>query len=296
MLALLVCGLAELSFRRLERGDAPAMSSALPAFVLAATTGAAALPDLAWTALKVGGLSYGGGFVIVPIMQGDAVDRFGWMTNSEFLNAVALGQITPGPVTQTVAVVGYAAAGSAGALLASAVAFAPSFALILLGGRRFLALRENLDARAFLDGAGPAAVGAIFGAFVPLAGGVDLAWQWAVAAAAAVLLLGLRRGHRARDPRRGGRRRARRRRGRAASLNAAAAAAGYCAAWTACSSRRPTSPSRSRAPRPRSRRARRRSRRGCARATLDEVVGQEPPARRGHGAARRDRAATARTR
>ncbi len=111
VLALLVCGLAELSFRRLERGDAPAMSVGLPAFVLAATTGAAALPDLAWTALKVGGLSYGGGFVIVPIMQSDAVDRFGWMTNGEFLNAVALGQVTPGPVTQTVAVVGYAAAG-----------------------------------------------------------------------------------------------------------------------------------------------------------------------------------------
>ena len=194
VLALLVCGLAELSFRRLERGDAPALSVAVPAFVLAVTTGAAALPNVAWTALKVGGLSYGGGFVIVPIMQGDAVDRFGWMTNTEFLNAVALGQITPGPVTQTVAVVGYAAAGLTGALLASAVAFLPSFALILLGGRRFLALRGNLDARAFLDGAGPAAVGAIFGAFVPLASGVGLAWQWALAGVAAVLLLVLRLG------------------------------------------------------------------------------------------------------
>lgn len=193
VLVLLVCGLAELSFRRLESGDAPMLTVALPALVLAATTGAAALPSLAWTALKVGGLSYGGGFVIVPIMQSDAVDRFGWMTNGQFLNAVALGQITPGPVTQTVAVVGYAAAGLGGALFASAIAFGPSFAMILLGGRRFLALRENLDARAFLDGAGPAAVGAIFGAFVPLAAGVDLAWQWVLAAAAAVLLLALRR-------------------------------------------------------------------------------------------------------
>jgi chromate transporter len=116
------------------------------------------------------------------------------MTNGEFLNAVALGQITPGPVTQTVAVVGYAAAGLGGAIFASAIAFAPSFALIMLGGRRFLALRENLDARAFLDGAGPAAVGAIFGAFVPLASGVDLAWQWVLAAVAAVLLLVVRLG------------------------------------------------------------------------------------------------------
>ena len=61
---------------------------------------------LAWTALKVGALTYGGGFVIVPLMQGDAVDRHGWMTHGEFLNAVALGQITPGPVTQTSAVSG----------------------------------------------------------------------------------------------------------------------------------------------------------------------------------------------
>lgn len=193
VLALIVCGLAELAFRRLERGDAPAMSLAVPAFALAAASGATALGDLAWTALKVGALSYGGGFVIVPIMQGDAVDRFGWMTEGEFLNAVALGQITPGPVTHTVAAVGYSAAGVGGALLAAAVAFAPSFTFVLLGGRRFLALRENLDARAFLDGAGPAAVGAIFGALVPLAGGVDLAWQWIVAALAAVLLVALRR-------------------------------------------------------------------------------------------------------
>lgn len=194
VLALIVCGLAELAFRRLERGDAPAISlAAVPAFVLASATGAAALGDLAWTALKVGALSYGGGFVIVPIMQGDAVERFGWMTESEFLNAVALGQITPGPVTHTIAAVGYSAAGVGGALLAAAVAFAPSFAFVLLGGRRFLALRDNLDARAFLDGAGPAAVGAIFGALVPLAGGVHLAWQWAVAALAALLLVALRR-------------------------------------------------------------------------------------------------------
>ena len=68
---------------------------------------------------KVGALSYGGGFVIVPLMQHDAVSRYHWMTAAQFLSAVALGQITPGPVVQTVAVVGYAAAGLAGGLLAA---------------------------------------------------------------------------------------------------------------------------------------------------------------------------------
>jgi chromate transporter len=111
------------------------------------------------------------------------------MTQAEFLNAVAFGQITPGPVTHTIAVVGYAAAGLGGALLASVLAFAPSFLVVGLGGARFERLRESRRARSFLDGAGPAAVGAILGAVVPLLGGVDEAWQVAVLAAAAVALL-----------------------------------------------------------------------------------------------------------
>jgi chromate transporter len=64
-----------------------------------------------WTALKVGALAFGGGFVIVPLMQTDAVSTYHWMTHAQFLNAVALGQVTPGRITQTVAAVGYAAGG-----------------------------------------------------------------------------------------------------------------------------------------------------------------------------------------
>ena len=149
---------------------------------------------LAWVALKVGMLSYGGGFVIVPLMQADAVDRYGWMTDDQFLSAVALGQITPGPVTHTVAAVGYAAAGTGGALLAAAIAFAPSFAFVLIGGGRFDALRANPTVRAFLDGAGPAAIGAILGSAVPLALALEHTWQVAVLAAAFVALVVLRRG------------------------------------------------------------------------------------------------------
>jgi chromate transporter len=145
-------------------------------------------------AFKVGALSYGGGFVIIPLMQADAVNHYHWMTDGQFLNAVALGQITPGPVTHTVAVVGYAARGLGGGLLASAVAFAPSFAFILLGAGSFARLRGNATVRAFLDGAGPAAIGAIFGSAIPLAGGVDKLWQVLVLIAAAVCLLVLRFG------------------------------------------------------------------------------------------------------
>ena len=150
--------------------------------------------SVVWVALKVGALAYGGGFVIVPLMQADAVGRYHWMTNAQFLNAVALGQVTPGPVVLTVAVVGYAAAGVGGALLAVAVAFAPSFGFILFGARHFDRVRSNHRARAFLDGAGPAAIGAILGSAIPLALAIPEPWQYAVLAAAAVLLLVLKRG------------------------------------------------------------------------------------------------------
>jgi len=181
VLVILVAGLLELAWRR--RGTA-----ALHAWPLALAHGAA-LTGLAWTAFKVGALSFGGGFVIIPLMQEDAVERHGWMTNAEFLNAVAFGQLTPGPVTHTVALVGWAASGLGGALLASAIAFAPSFLAIALGGERFGRLRGNRSARAFLDGAGPAAVGAILGAAVPLVAALAEWWQAAVLAGAALLLL-----------------------------------------------------------------------------------------------------------
>ena len=183
IVVLLACGLAELAWRR--RGRAEAALHAWP--LLAALAAASELPALAWTALKVGALSYGGGFVIVPLMQGDALAN-DWLTESQFANAVAYGQVTPGPVTHTIALVGWAAAGPAGALLASLIAFAPSFAFVLLGGDRFETLRTRENPRAFLDGAGPAAVGAILGAAIVLAGALEPAWQWVVLAAAALAL------------------------------------------------------------------------------------------------------------
>ena len=155
VLVLLGCGLVEvLAHHPPTLRHRHHTIAGLPA-VVASGIGGGVLLSLAWVAFKVGALSYGGGFVIIPLMQSDAVNHYHWMTGAQFLNAVALGQITPGPVVQTVAVVGYAAAGLGGGLLASAVAFAPSFAFVLLGAHRFDQLRGNPQVRAFLDGAGP---------------------------------------------------------------------------------------------------------------------------------------------
>jgi chromate transporter len=141
----------------------------------------------------VGALSYGGGFVIVPLMQHDVVHQYHWMTSSQFLNAVALGQITPGPVIQTVAVVGYAAARFRGALLAALIAFTPSFCFVLFGGRYFDRIRSNASLQAFFAGAGPASVGAIAGSSVPLALAIGHVWQAGLLAAALVWFVALRR-------------------------------------------------------------------------------------------------------
>jgi chromate transporter len=198
VVVLLGCGVIELAAQRAAPGikSAGAKLSAvtpLPLLAVGAISGGV-MVSVAWVGFKVGALSYGGGFVIIPLMQSDAVNHHHWMSGGQFLNAVALGQITPGPVTQTVAAVGYAAAGVVGALAASAIAFTPSFAFVLLGARRFDRLRSDLRARAFLDGAGPAAIGAILGAAIPLARALTTGWQFAILATAGVLLLVLRRG------------------------------------------------------------------------------------------------------
>ncbi len=160
----------------------------------AGSAAAGGLLAVAWVALKVGALSYGGGFVIIPLMQHDAVHTYHWMTSAQFLSAVALGQVTPGPVVQTVAVVGYAAAGVGGGLLAALVAFSPSFLFVLGGARYFDRLRANDAVQAFLTGAGPAAIGAIAGAAVPLGLALAHLWQAGLLVLAAIWLVGLRRG------------------------------------------------------------------------------------------------------
>jgi chromate transporter len=193
VLVLLGCGLVELGIRTAPAARSRASAWA-PFVVLPASVTAGGFAALAWVAFKVGALSFGGGFVIIPLMQGDAVHTYHWMTSAQFLDAVALGQVTPGPVVATVAAVGYAAHGIAGAALAAVIAFAPSFAFVLIGGPRFELVRGSARAQAFLAGAGPAAIGAILGSAIPLASALSETWQFVVLGAAAVALFIARRG------------------------------------------------------------------------------------------------------
>jgi chromate transporter len=192
VLLIAACGLVEIAVERGAASRHPgALGSVGPGVILLAAA-AGGLGALSWVALKVGALSYGGGFVIVPLMQHDAVSVYHWMSGAQFLNAVALGQITPGPVVQTVAVVGYAAGGLAGGLTAAAIAFAPSFAFVLAGAPHFDRIRADRRVQAFLSGAGACVIGAIAGSAVPL--GLALSFWWQVGVLAGTLAwLGLAR-------------------------------------------------------------------------------------------------------
>jgi chromate transporter len=193
VLVLAACGLCEAAVQsgaRRPRHDG--RFGGIPVWFVPSVAGG--WSGLSWVAFKVGALSYGGGFVIIPLMRHDAVTTYRWMSDAQFLNAVALGQITPGPVVHTVAVVGYAAGGLTGALVAAAVAFAPSFGFVLLGAAHLDRLQHSAPVRAFLTGAGACAIGGIAGVAVPLARSLAHPWNVGITVLAAVWLLGLRRG------------------------------------------------------------------------------------------------------
>ena len=189
VLALVACGLVEIVARNWGIGKPSVPARAMSPALIGHFGVIGGLGALAWVSLKVGALSYGGGFVIVPLMQHDVVSTYHWMSTTQFLSAVALGQLTPGPVVQTVAAVGYAARGIDGGLLAALIVFSPSFLFVLVGAPHFDRVRANASVQSFIRGAGPAVIGAIAGAAIPLGRGLTHLWQIPILVGALLLLL-----------------------------------------------------------------------------------------------------------
>jgi len=157
--------------------------------VAGAAASLANLPALTWVALKTGLLMFGGGLVIVPLLEPEVTSR-GWLTRTEFLDGVALGQITPGPVTLTLAFVGWAAAGVLGALVASVVVYIPAFVGVLCGTGPFLrTFAGNPWLKAALWGITPAVAGTIAGVVPGLAEASWSGWPSALIMAVAALAL-----------------------------------------------------------------------------------------------------------
>ena len=160
-----------------------------------AVLGAASAPALGLGALglfflKVGSVLYGSGYVLVAFLEGELVHEYGWLTQQQLLDAIAIGQFTPGPVLSTAAFIGYVLAGVPGAAISAAAIFAPSFVFVAILNPIVPRLRRSAWMAAFLDAVNVSAVGLMAAVLLRLGTDVITAWPPALVAllaAAAVL-------------------------------------------------------------------------------------------------------------
>jgi len=140
--------------------------------------------------LKIGAVLYGSGYVLLAFLRSDFVVRLGWLTDRQLLDAVAIGQVTPGPVFTTATFIGYLLGGLPGALLATAGIFLPAFAFVAASHPFIPRLRRSPVTGALLDGVNAASLALMAGVTVQLAGAalVD-GWTIAIALASAVALV-----------------------------------------------------------------------------------------------------------
>jgi chromate transporter len=110
------------------------------------------LPALFWVFLKIGSVLFGSGYVLIAFLRSDLVERLGWLSEAQLIDAVAVGQVTPGPVFTTATFIGYVLAGPNGALVATLGIFLPAFVFVALSGPLVPKLRASPTAGAFLDG------------------------------------------------------------------------------------------------------------------------------------------------
>jgi chromate transporter len=139
--------------------------------------------------LKAGSLTFGSGLVIVPFLEQGLVQQYGWLDERQFLIAVAVGLISPGPVVITATFVGYLVAGFWGSLVSTVGIFLPSFVLVLVAAPLLAKYRENPNIQGFVKGAYAAAIGTILGACV-LLGRIAIGdWLTAVIGVASLAVL-----------------------------------------------------------------------------------------------------------
>jgi chromate transporter len=176
----------------LFRGSAAAVAlAAAPAAAGSVVQPATAktLGDLLIFFLKAGSLTFGSGLVIVPFLEKGLVQEFGWLDERQFLVAVAVGMISPGPVVITATFVGYIVAGFWGSLVSTAGIFFPSFLFVLIVAPILVRHRDNKNVAGFVKGAYGAAIGTILGACVLL--GKIAIGDWLTAAVGIVSLVAL---------------------------------------------------------------------------------------------------------
>jgi chromate transporter len=155
-----------------------------------AAPGAAGLGPLFLVFLKIGSILFGSGYVLLAYLRADLVQRLGWLSENQLLDAITVGQVTPGPVLTTATFIGALIAGAPGAVLATAGIFMPAFVFVAASGPLVPRLRRSPAAGAFLDGVNMASLAlmAVVSLQLGRAALVD-AWTLALAVLSAILLL-----------------------------------------------------------------------------------------------------------
>jgi chromate transporter len=166
----IVSGVLALFIKAPPRWSRKTVASAilpLPAWLLSGLYGSASTNTL-WTLglffAEAGAFVFGSGLAIVPFLYGGVVDRFHWLSDQQFLDAVAVAMITPGPVVITVAFIGYLVAGPIGATVAAIGVFLPCYLFVVIPAPYFREISKNRQVKAFVEGVTAAATGAIGGA------------------------------------------------------------------------------------------------------------------------------------
>jgi chromate transporter len=187
---LAASGALVVAARRLGRGAAAAVLApvALPAAAGSLVAAPFSLSTLFLVFLRTGSVLFGSGYVLLAFLRADLVNRLGWLSEAQLLDAVAVGQLTPGPVLTTATFVGYVLGGPSGAALATLGIFLPAFVFVAISGPLVPRLRASPAAGAFLDGVNAASL-ALMAAVTLQLGRSALADPFAVAVAAASALL-----------------------------------------------------------------------------------------------------------
>jgi chromate transporter len=176
-----------------QAGGGGTASDAAPLIALAAPMAAVTagtLAHLATVFFRIGLIFFGGGFVLLPVLHDHLVTRLGWLSPREFIDGVAISQLTPGPIAVLATFAGYHLAGLAGALVATAALFLPGMLWMLFLSRQYELRRDQPLAQRFLSGINPAVTGLVLSAAILLGRGSMTAWtHWAAGAAAFVLLV-----------------------------------------------------------------------------------------------------------
>ena len=175
--------------RRSARALALAPMLATPALPAAVAATAVDPVSLFLVFLKIGAVLYGSGYVLLAFLRNDFVVRLGWLTDQQLIDAVAVGQLTPGPVFTTATFIGYVVAGTSGAALSTLAIFLPSFCFVALVYPLVPRLRASALMSAFLDGVNVAAIGLMLAVTWQLARSAVVDWPSAGAALVATVLL-----------------------------------------------------------------------------------------------------------